>query len=98
MPVMRVTEATGEVVGQWARPLETRPQVLDRIVSLAVEGPPEDWLAQVLGDFVLSLTAPIYMDDVHALAQHVLSRWPELRERGQQERLGPDPGEGGGES
>ena len=93
MPVIRVSKAAVEAVKEWARPLETRPQVVDRIVKVAVEGPPEDWLAQVLGDFVLSLTAPIYMDDVHTLAQHVLSRWPELRER-----LGPSPGEGGDES
>jgi hypothetical protein len=98
MPVMRVSEAAVAAVESWARPLETRRQVLDRIVKVAVEGPPADWLTQVLGDFVLSLTGPIYMDDVLALAQHILSRWPELREQGLTERLGADPEEGGGES
>ena len=96
MPVMRVSEATLDEAERWARPLETRPQVLDRMVQLAVEGPREEWLAQVLGDFITDeLKAPIYQEDAGAVARYIRSRWPELRELAQQERLGPDLEVGG---
>ena len=85
MPVIRVSEAAVEAVKEWARPLETRPQVMDRVVKVAVEGPPEGWLAEVI-DFRHQIPPEL----AGQLAQHILSRWPELREY-----LGPDPGEGG---
>lgn len=97
MPVMRVSEAAVEAVVSWARPLENRPHVVDRIVKVATEGPPKDWLADVLGEYLISMNGPVYMEDVQDLAQHLLDRWPGLREHLKQERLGPDPEEGGGE-
>lgn len=83
--VMRVTPAVAETVKAWARPLETRPQVLDRMVRLATEGPPEEWLVKILG--AGALAPPL----VQALTDRLLSRWPELRELALEERLGPDP-------
>lgn len=93
--VMRVTPAVVETVKAWARPLETRPQVLDRMVRLAVEGPPEDWLVHTLAwtNFVgEGVDVPgIDHEQVRAMARRVLSRWSELRELALEERLGPAP-------
>lgn len=93
--VMRVSLAVEETVKEWARSFETRPQVLDRVVKLAVEGPPEDWLVQILAwtDFVgEGVDVPgIDHEQVRAMARRLLSRWPELRELALEERLGPDP-------
>lgn len=93
--VMRVSPAVVETVKAWARPLETRPQVLDRMVKLAIEGPPEDWLVHTLAwtNFVgEGVDVPgIDHEQVRAMARRVLSRWGELRELALEERLGPDP-------
>ena len=92
MPVMRVSDYTTDAIEESARPLESRRQVLDRLVRLATQGPPENWLAEVLRNF-------FDQEDRGDLAAYILSRWPELREPAQRERLGGDPGEeGGGEA
>ncbi len=87
MPVMRVSDAVVEAVTEWARPLESRPKVLDRLLKLATDGPPEEWLVKILG--AGALAPPL----VQALTDRLLSRWAELREMALSERLGSEPEE-----
>lgn len=103
MPVMRISDHAAEVVTQNARPLESRPQVLDRLLKLATQGPPEEWLTEAIGEGMREIQVSEHSSMnspgiAGQAARYALSRWHELRERGLAERLGPDPEPDGGES
>jgi hypothetical protein len=48
MPAMRVSQEAYDTIRGWARPRENRGQVLDRILQVAIQGPPKEWLAQMI--------------------------------------------------
>ena len=106
MPAMRVSQEAYDTIRGWARPRENRGQVLDRILQVAIQGPPKEWLIQVIAaclsadreaDPSRPENSPGMSVNPEDLARYILRHWAELRQLALYQRLGPgrDTEEGG---